>query len=207
MVTSCGFKSQLPHLLLRGCAHDTDAEVAELADAQASGACGSNTVRVQVPPSAFFMWKAKDGLEEKEMRRSWRKVSGRCASPSDLRWVFGLEDGKTVFRYNGKFFCLDLVDPQEGLLLKPQDKIVNGSRISLNLHLHGPVILVLYPAGKPQGRGKVIGTVTEAHALDVSVKDQVFSQFLHGNLLSPRSIKDFREKHKGMGKGCRVSAK
>ena len=31
-----------------------NAEVAELADAQASGACGSNTVRVQVPPSAFF---------------------------------------------------------------------------------------------------------------------------------------------------------
>ena len=30
------------------------AEVAELADAQASGACGSNTVRVQVPPSALF---------------------------------------------------------------------------------------------------------------------------------------------------------
>ena len=29
-----------------------NAEVAELADAQASGACGSNTVRVQVPPSA-----------------------------------------------------------------------------------------------------------------------------------------------------------
>ena len=33
-----------------------DAEVAELADAQASGACGSNTVRVQVPPSAFFFY-------------------------------------------------------------------------------------------------------------------------------------------------------
>ena len=31
-----------------------NAEVAELADAQASGACGSNTVRVQVPPSALF---------------------------------------------------------------------------------------------------------------------------------------------------------
>ena len=30
------------------------AEVAELADAQASGACGSNTVWVQVPSSAFF---------------------------------------------------------------------------------------------------------------------------------------------------------
>ena len=30
-----------------------NAEVAELADAQASGACGSNTVRVQVPPSAL----------------------------------------------------------------------------------------------------------------------------------------------------------
>lgn len=31
------------------------AEVAELADAQASGACGSNTVWVQVPSSAFFI--------------------------------------------------------------------------------------------------------------------------------------------------------
>ena len=62
MVTSCGFKSHLPHLLLRGCAHDTNAEVAELADAQASGACGSNTVRVQVPPSAFsFCGAAKIG--------------------------------------------------------------------------------------------------------------------------------------------------
>ena len=36
------------------------AEVAELADAQASGACGSNTVWVQVPSSAlFFCLKAK----------------------------------------------------------------------------------------------------------------------------------------------------
>ena len=36
------------------------AEVAELADAQASGACGSNTVRVQVPPSALFLsWSEK----------------------------------------------------------------------------------------------------------------------------------------------------
>lgn len=41
-VRSCGFKSHLPH----------HAGVAELADAQASGACGSNTVRVQVPSSA-----------------------------------------------------------------------------------------------------------------------------------------------------------
>ena len=41
-VMSCGFKSHLPH----------SAEVAELADAQASGACGSNVVWVQVPSSA-----------------------------------------------------------------------------------------------------------------------------------------------------------
>ena len=33
-----------------------------MADAQASGACGSNTVRVQVPPSAFsFCGAAKIG--------------------------------------------------------------------------------------------------------------------------------------------------
>ena len=36
------------------------AEVAELADAQASGACGSNTVRVQVPPSALFIFSVKE---------------------------------------------------------------------------------------------------------------------------------------------------
>ena len=43
-VMSCGFKSHLPH----------SAEVAELADAQASGACGSNIVWVQVPSPAWF---------------------------------------------------------------------------------------------------------------------------------------------------------
>ena len=37
-----------------------NAEVAELADAQASGACGSNTVRVQVPPSALFIFCLKE---------------------------------------------------------------------------------------------------------------------------------------------------
>ena len=37
-----------------------NAEVAELADAQASGACGSNTVRVQVPPSALFIFSVKE---------------------------------------------------------------------------------------------------------------------------------------------------
>ena len=39
--------------------YSCDAEVAELADAQASGACGSNTVRVQVPPSALFYLSQK----------------------------------------------------------------------------------------------------------------------------------------------------
>ena len=34
--------------------YSCDAEVAELADAQASGACGSNIVWVQVPSSALF---------------------------------------------------------------------------------------------------------------------------------------------------------
>ena len=34
-----------------------NAEVAELADAQASGACGSNIVWVQVPSSALFFYK------------------------------------------------------------------------------------------------------------------------------------------------------
>ena len=41
-----------------------DAEVAELADAQASGACGSNTVRVQVPPSALFIFCLKELTEQ-----------------------------------------------------------------------------------------------------------------------------------------------
>ena len=39
--------------------YSCDAEVAELADAQASGACGSNTVRVQVPLSALFYLSRK----------------------------------------------------------------------------------------------------------------------------------------------------
>ena len=38
------------------------AEVAELADAQASGACGSNTVWVQVPSPALFILKSRDAL-------------------------------------------------------------------------------------------------------------------------------------------------
>ena len=36
-----------------------NAEVAELADAQASGACGSNIVWVQVPSSALFFYSKK----------------------------------------------------------------------------------------------------------------------------------------------------
>ena len=40
------------------------AGVAELADAQASGACGSNTVRVQVPPSALFIFCLKELAEQ-----------------------------------------------------------------------------------------------------------------------------------------------
>ena len=40
------------------------AEVAEFADAQASGACGSNTVRVQVPPSALFIFCLKELAEQ-----------------------------------------------------------------------------------------------------------------------------------------------
>ena len=35
------------------------AGVVELADAQASGACGSNTVWVQVPSPALFIWQEK----------------------------------------------------------------------------------------------------------------------------------------------------
>ena len=44
--------------------YSCDAEVAELADAQASGACGSNTVRVQVPPSALFIFCLKELTEQ-----------------------------------------------------------------------------------------------------------------------------------------------
>ena len=44
--------------------YSCDAEVAELADAQASGACGSNTVRVQVPPSALFIFCLKELAEQ-----------------------------------------------------------------------------------------------------------------------------------------------
>ena len=57
MVTSCGFKSHLPHIYLKsaGWLHIIkNAGVAELADAQASGACGRKIVWVQVPSPAFF---------------------------------------------------------------------------------------------------------------------------------------------------------
>ena len=48
--------------------YSCDAEVAELADAQASGACGSNTVRVQVPPSAFFCFLKRIAGMNKRVR-------------------------------------------------------------------------------------------------------------------------------------------
>ena len=49
-------------------AANENAEVAELADAQASGACGSNTVRVQVPPSAFFCFLKRIAGMNKRVR-------------------------------------------------------------------------------------------------------------------------------------------
>ena len=45
-----------------------NAEMAELADAQASGACGSNTVRAQVPPSAFFCFLKRIAGMNKRVR-------------------------------------------------------------------------------------------------------------------------------------------
>ena len=42
--------------------YSCDAEVAELADAQASGACGSNIVWVQVPSPAFLYVRVKEAL-------------------------------------------------------------------------------------------------------------------------------------------------
>ena len=48
---TCGFKSHLPHQKIS--LNDGFAGVAELADAQASGACGSNIVWVQVPSPAL----------------------------------------------------------------------------------------------------------------------------------------------------------
>ncbi len=57
---TCGFKSHLPHYItnIRG----DYAGVAELADAQASGACGSNIVWVQVPSPAFLYVRVKEAL-------------------------------------------------------------------------------------------------------------------------------------------------
>ena len=49
---SCGFKSHLPHSVLPFADDIFFAGVAELADAQASGACASNIVWVQVPSPA-----------------------------------------------------------------------------------------------------------------------------------------------------------
>ena len=66
----CGFKSRLPHSsfckvrVTYNFIFFLNAEVAELADAQASGACGSNTVRVQVPPSALFIFCLKELAEQ-----------------------------------------------------------------------------------------------------------------------------------------------
>ena len=66
----CGFKSRLPHSFFckvratYNFIFFLNAEVAELADAQASGACGSNTVRVQVPPSALFIFCLKELTEQ-----------------------------------------------------------------------------------------------------------------------------------------------
>ena len=55
---TCGFKSHLPHQKIS--LIDGFAGVAELADAQASGACGSNIVWVQVPSSALFFYSKKE---------------------------------------------------------------------------------------------------------------------------------------------------
>lgn len=55
---TCGFKSHLPHQKIS--LNDGFAGVAELADAQASGACGSNIVWVQVPSSALFFYSKKE---------------------------------------------------------------------------------------------------------------------------------------------------
>ena len=68
LATTCGFKSHLPHPFLKDVFAEQNAEVAELADAQASGACGSNTVRVQVPPSAFFCFLKRIAGMNKRVR-------------------------------------------------------------------------------------------------------------------------------------------
>ena len=81
VVTSCGFKSHLPH----------DAEVAELADAHGSGPCDSNIMRVQVPSSArrlkskdlslFCLVESSDGTSHHQFARSVQYAS-RSSLPS-----------------------------------------------------------------------------------------------------------------------------
>jgi hypothetical protein len=48
--------------------------MAELADAQASGACGSNIVRVQVPLPAFFLCPECDGEGKKNSIRKGKNA-------------------------------------------------------------------------------------------------------------------------------------
>ena len=66
------------------------AEVAELADAQASGACGSNTVRVQVPPSALFIFCLKNSQSRLRVLFFYTLhdarvlcASGTCLAPTE----------------------------------------------------------------------------------------------------------------------------
>ena len=70
--------------------YSCDAEVAELADAQASGACGSNTVRVQVPPSALFIFCLKNSQSRLRVLFFYTLhdarvlcASGTCLAPTE----------------------------------------------------------------------------------------------------------------------------
>ena len=92
----CGFKSRLPHssfCKVRATYNFIfflNAEVAELADAQASGACGSNTVRVQVPPSALFIFCLKNSQSRLRVLFFYTLhdarvlcASGTCLAPTE----------------------------------------------------------------------------------------------------------------------------
>ena len=86
---TCGFKSHLPHYItnIRG----DYAGVAELADAQASGACGSNIVWVQVPSPAY-----QTSAESAEVF----SCSEDCDKEGPTKWEDALSpSNKTEFCY------------------------------------------------------------------------------------------------------------
>ena len=94
--------------------HLVFAEMAELADAQASGACGSNVVWVQVPFSArkrsrktsFFVQKKRKWID---IAATWQHVvwgeQGKQKGPVDLFACEPTERERSGSRESSPIFC------------------------------------------------------------------------------------------------------